>query len=205
MSDVIGGTSLFYWNLWRFLSRNWNFFISLLAYLSIPCVSERPKTKQQLLRSISLRIQLLAISPRCPRKLKITIFWRHVWYTICMTAPKIVVPDLKGENWFRQSVLKAQGNDWYQLHCPIRRPSRHRYGQKTIFLYTRYQTTTRSDENKWHYYYYYKVTGTSRSILRVSIWIFNLDLNRMYVQTNGKPAPSCYCTFSECCILSIVT
>jgi len=41
-------------------------------------------------------------SPRYPRKLKFTNFWRHFGLQICRSAPKIVVPD-QGENWCRQS------------------------------------------------------------------------------------------------------
>ena len=42
------------------------------------------------------------ISPTYPRKLKITIFWRHFWPKICMTAKKMLVPN-QGENCGRQS------------------------------------------------------------------------------------------------------
>ena len=40
-------------------------------------------------------------SPRRPRKLKITIFWRIFGVQICTTAPQVVVPG-RGENWCRQ-------------------------------------------------------------------------------------------------------
>ena len=60
-----------------------------------------------------------------------------------MTAPKTVVPD-QGGNWC--TVLKTQGDDRYQLHCPTRRPSRDMNRKR--LLYVHYMSI---DENKGPY------------------------------------------------------
>ena len=91
-----------------------------------------------------------------------------------MTAPKIIVPG-QGENWC--TVLKTQGDDRYLLHCPIRHPSR----DTTIkpFLNNK-QAVMRTSG----------ITAMTNSILRVSIWIFNLVFEP-HVPTKIQRLPAC--------------
>ena len=117
------------------------------------------------------------ISPSYPTKLKITIFWRRFRPKICMTAPKIVVPD-QGENWCRQSWRRKETTD---ISCTAQFVT-----TKKLFLYIKpVVVVERTSFLKWRYC----DAPLNLASFDLKFWPRIWTHHWVYVQTDGKPPP----------------